>query len=238
MADFEPIGDLDYRRGGDTLSDLGEKYDTEIPWIFECINSIRRNKTGGSVGVVPDQIVIQDNKLYVVNSNGGLTLLGNISFGLGIVEEGRTVLTDDDVSTVAADGTGQAGKIVTLNADGLIPFGTTQGAAKLAGKRIDISTVEDGQVLVYREATNTFVGEQKGTVGAGKVLTISVDGEPIATYDGSAVTTIDLPLNLLGRNKAYNVGDRVRTAAIPSYYELECVTAGTTAATEPEWGAL
>lgn len=237
MADFEPKGDLDYRRGGDTLSDLGEKYDTEIPWIFQCINSIRRNELG-SAGAVPNQIVIRDGKLYAVNENSELVQIGTIAYGLGMIQPGQEVLTNEDISTVAQDGTGQAGKIVTLNADGLIPFGTTQGAAKLAGKRIDISTVEDGQVLVYREATNTFVGEQKGTIGAGKVLTISVDGEPIATYDGSAVTTIDLPFNLLGRNKTYAVGDRVRTAAIPSYFELECVTAGTTAATEPDWGNL
>ena len=38
----------------------------------------------------------------------------------------------------------------------------------------------------------------------------------------------------LERNKAYNVGDIAYSAKLPSYLRLECVTAGTTGAIEPE----
>lgn len=39
----------------------------------------------------------------------------------------------------------------------------------------------------------------------------------------------------LERNKAYNVGDIAYSAMLPSYLRLECVTAGTTGASEPEF---
>ena len=41
-------------------------------------------------------------------------------------------------------------------------------------------------------------------------------------------------LNLLQRNKSYQVGDIVNSAKLPSYLYLECVQAGTTGSTEPE----
>ena len=39
----------------------------------------------------------------------------------------------------------------------------------------------------------------------------------------------------LERNKAYNVGDIAYSAKLPSYLRLECVTAGTTGASEPDF---
>ena len=39
----------------------------------------------------------------------------------------------------------------------------------------------------------------------------------------------------LERNKAYNVGDIAYSAKLPSYMRLECVTAGTTGASEPDF---
>lgn len=41
-------------------------------------------------------------------------------------------------------------------------------------------------------------------------------------------------LNLLQRNKSYQVGDIVNSAKLPSYMYLECVQAGTTGSVEPE----
>lgn len=41
----------------------------------------------------------------------------------------------------------------------------------------------------------------------------------------------------LERNKAYNVGDIAYSAKLPSYLRLECVTAGTTGASEPDFSA-
>ena len=39
----------------------------------------------------------------------------------------------------------------------------------------------------------------------------------------------------LERNKAYNIGDIAYSAKLPSYLRLECVTAGTTGASEPDF---
>lgn len=39
----------------------------------------------------------------------------------------------------------------------------------------------------------------------------------------------------LKRNTAYNVGDIAYSAKLPSYLRLECVTAGTTGASEPDF---
>lgn len=41
-------------------------------------------------------------------------------------------------------------------------------------------------------------------------------------------------LNLLQRNKSYQIGDIVNSAKLPSYMYLECVQAGTTGSVEPE----
>lgn len=41
--------------------------------------------------------------------------------------------------------------------------------------------------------------------------------------------------NTLQRNKAYEVGDIAYSAKLPSYLRLECVTAGTTGASEPDF---
>lgn len=45
-------------------------------------------------------------------------------------------------------------------------------------------------------------------------------------------------LNILQRNKAYKVGDIAYSPRLPSYMYLECVTAGTTGAEEPDFSSV
>ena len=45
-------------------------------------------------------------------------------------------------------------------------------------------------------------------------------------------------LNLLSRSKTYAVGDIAYSASLPTWARLECVTAGTTAATEPDFSSI
>ena len=45
-------------------------------------------------------------------------------------------------------------------------------------------------------------------------------------------------LNILQRNKAYAVGDIAYSASLPSYNYLECITAGTTGAEEPDFSEV
>ena len=60
------------------------------------------------------------------------------------------------------------------------------------------------------------------------------DGRYQAKGDYATNKKVNDLLNLLQRNKSYQVGDIVNSAKLPSYLYLECVQAGTTGSTEPE----
>lgn len=234
MAEYTPKGDLDYRRGGDTLSDLGDLYDREIPWIFEILNALRANKESTSsrtVEPVACQIKIEDNKIYIRNNtNSAWVYIGDVAYALGLIQEGRQILLDTDKADVAAaNPENNAGKLAVLNDDGILPYSTN----RIAGKRVDMANMADGLVLVYREATNTFTFEAKGGLGAAAALTIKDGDRVVGMYDGSAAVTLDLPFHTLARSTAYAVGDIAYTSAIPSNMRLECVTAGRTSAELP-----
>lgn len=235
MAEYTPKGDLDYRRGGDTLSDFGELYDREIPWIFEILNALRANKESTSsrtVEPVACQMKIEDSKIYIRNANNSAWVyIGDVAYALGLIQEGRQILLDTDkADTAAANPENNAGKLAVLDEDGVLPYSTN----RISGKRVDTTNMADGLVLVYREATNTFTFEAKGGLGAAAALTIMDGDRVVGTYDGSSAVTIDLPFHTLARSTAYAVGDIAYTSALPSNMRLECITAGTTGAELPE----
>ena len=60
------------------------------------------------------------------------------------------------------------------------------------------------------------------------------NGKVTVTKGGGESTTFNAGLNILARNKAYAVGDIAYSPNLPSYLYLECTTAGTTGATEPD----
>lgn len=68
------------------------------------------------------------------------------------------------------------------------------------------------------------------TESNGKVTVIKGNGESTTFNAGG--------LNILARNKAYAVGDIAYSPNLPSYLYLECTTAGTTGATEPDMSTL
>ena len=79
-----------------------------------------------------------------------------------------------------------------------------------------------------------------GTQEPTAALIVAIDGTQIT--DGTAVFTVNSigagGLNLLQRNKAYAVGDIAYSRNLPSYLRLECVTAGTTGTTEPDFSGV
>ena len=235
MADYTPKGDLDYRRNGDTLDDLGDLYDREIPWIFEILNALRANKestTSRTVEPVACQLKIEDGHIYIRNANNSAWVyIGDVAYALGLIQEGSSLITDaDKADPAAANPENNAGKLAVLNEDGMLPYSTN----RIAGKRVDMANMADGLVLVYREATNTFTFEAKGGLGAAAALTIMDGDRVVGMYDGSAAVTIDLPFHTLARSTAYAVGDIAYTSALPSNMRLECITAGTTGAELPD----
>ena len=60
---------LDYRLGGDKLSDFALKYMAEIPRIYQFLNNIRTHDSVGTEQVEPEpyQIKVEDDKFYVRN---------------------------------------------------------------------------------------------------------------------------------------------------------------------------
>lgn len=78
-------------------------------------------------------------------------------------------------------------------------------------------------------ATNVTDYVQSVTESNGKVTVTKGDGDS---------TTFNAGLNILARNKAYAVGDIAYSPNLPSYLYLECTTAGTTGATEPDMPTL
>lgn len=85
---------------------------------------------------------------------------------------------------------------------------------------------------------------QKLTVGdtatiPGYVKDVTKNGNTITvTKGGGESTTFNAGLNILARNKSYSVGDIAYSPNLPSYLYLECTTAGTTGATEPDMSTL
>lgn len=238
MADYQEKYPLDYRIGGDTVDDFAQKYMKEIPRIYQFLNNVRGLNSEGSEQVEPTkyQLKAEDDKLYIRNKeNTAWVYLGKVAECLGFTPSADTpILTEADVATT----TNEPNKLLRTNASGLLDINITGNAAKIAEKIIETDGLSDGDILVYRVSSGKFVNESKGTIGAGKELILQANGDTLGTYSGDAQTTINIPgISVLQRNKAYAVGDIAYSANLPSYLRLECVTAGTTGASEPDFAS-
>lgn len=238
MAEYQEKYPLDYRVGGDTLDDFAQKYMQEIPRMYQFLNNVRGLNSEGSEQVEPTkyQLKAEDDKLYIRNKeNTAWVYLGKVAECLGFTPSADTpILTEADVATT----TNEPNKLLRTNASGLLDINITGNAAKIAEKIIETDGLSDGDILVYRVSSGKFVNESKGTIGAGKELIFQANGDTLGTYSGDAQTTINIPgISVLQRNKSYEVGDIAYSAKLPSYLRLECVTAGTTGAIEPEYGS-
>lgn len=69
MAKLTEKNILDYRLGGDKLSDFALKYMAEIPRIYQFLNNLRTHDSNGTEQVEPEpyQIKVEDDKFYVRN---------------------------------------------------------------------------------------------------------------------------------------------------------------------------
>jgi len=64
------------------------------------------------------------------------------------------------------------------------------------------------------------------------------NGLVTVTKTNGATNTFYAGLNILARNKTYSVGDIAYSPNLPSWAYLECTTAGTTGATEPDFSTV
>lgn len=257
MAEYEERNQLDYRLGGDTIDEFGQKYKAEMTRVFRFLNDLKQNKINSIEYTEPSsgQLKAEDGKLYIRNeSNDAWVLLGEIAANFGFkpadadfissdelshekiddvnaMEFFKVITTDnlpqakiDDVKNadlqnmlvrqdiaIPAEGlvTSEPQKLVQTNNDGVLPVNILGNAAKLAGIRVDSDIIQDGQVLTYRAATNTWHNENKGVIGSGKALNLYDGEELLCSYVGDEVRDFDLGITA---NKKY-VEDTVGSKA-------------------------
>lgn len=169
MADIEQKSTIDFRRGGDTVHDLTEKYMQEIPYLYDAINSIRGNKSTPSTENVPPAAnqwyVDSDGKVYMRSKdNTKFNFVGENApyFGMKDPEDDGDFLTTSDV------GNGP-GKIPQINNEGALPLNITGNAAKIGGYTVDLAGLRDGQLLAYSAAENKIVPVNRVQTGDGNI---------------------------------------------------------------------
>ena len=234
MADFEQKNDLDLRFGGSTLGDFSYFYDIELPYIYKCLNAIRRNQVspaGESVEPAAHMFKVEDDKLYIRDTyNQSWIFLLDLAYRGGLYEQGQSLLKNTDLAGNTAES--RAGKVATYDTDGNLPADVTGSARKLVGKSIDIANIEDGQVLVYSSVDDKWIpGAASAGVGEGKTLTIHSTNGTLASYNGGATTSVEIPVSVLMPNTTYSYGMVVQSTSLPNNVSLVCVQAGTTGAT-------
>ena len=104
-----------------------------------------------------------------------------------LVPAAKDFVTENDIST-----TGEVGKIVKVAANTPLNIDINGSANQLDGINVVAGNIKDGEILVYRAATNSFRAEPKGATGEGKTLIFTKGDDTICTYDGSNIETVDL----------------------------------------------
>lgn len=190
MAKLNQKHPLDYRPLGDTVDNFAQKYNLEIPLIYEALNNIRV-MAAGSEEPEPYQLKAENDILYIRNKeNTDWIVFGEVKAFLGIKESltDKLLTEEKDVATAV----GQPNKLVRTNASGKFDADITGNAGKIANKEISAPTLEDGNILVYREAQGKFIPETKSAAGSGKKLIINQGGENLGEYNGDVETTVDI----------------------------------------------
>lgn len=112
----------------------------------------------------------------------------------------------------------------TLSATSAANAKTSETNAKSAATNAADS---EKKAKTYVDTLKNPVADVKGSNG--KVLVTKVDG---------STSKFDAGLNILTRSKAYSVGDIAYSPKLPSWAYLECTTAGTTGASEPDFSSV
>lgn len=240
MADLQQKYDLDLRFGGSTLGDFAYFYDVELPYLYNCLNALRKNQVspaGDNVEPAPNQFKVDDGGIFVRDAdNQSWIFLMSQAYKGGFLAQGETMLksTDKPASSSVAD---RANKLAVYDAYGNLPCNIDGSANAIAGHGVDANGVQDGQVLSYNaglgkwEPTDKFSG-----VGSGKSLALVDSHGVIASYNGGATVSADVPVRALLPDTGYNVGDVANTNQLSSSMMLVCVHAGTTPASLPSLG--
>ncbi|MBQ7476527.1 MAG: hypothetical protein IJT06_03940, partial [Selenomonadaceae bacterium] len=127
-------------------------------------------------GIIVDVKNLQDGQVLVYDAKNKK-----------LVPAKKDFVTESDIST-----TGEVGKIIRVAANTPLKVDIDGSANQLDGINVVARNIKDGEVLVYRAATNSFRSEPKGATGEGKTLIFTKGDETICSYDGSQIETVDL----------------------------------------------
>lgn len=100
--------------------------------------------------------------------------------------ENKKVVLSSEVSVEEG-----AGKIPRANDDGILDYSISGNAGKLAGKIVQVTNPQDGQILAYRASINAIVNENRAAIGDAKALTLKQNGNVVAVYAGSTEEEVD-----------------------------------------------
>lgn len=100
--------------------------------------------------------------------------------------ENKKVVLSSEVSVEEG-----AGKIPRANDDGILDYSISGNAGKLAGKTVQVTNPQDGQILAYRASLNAIVNEDRAAIGDAKALTLKQNGNVVAVYAGSTEEEVD-----------------------------------------------
>lgn len=110
----------------------------------------------------------------------------------------KDFVTSADIST-----TGEVGKLIKLGADKIIQADISGSAKKIDGVKISASNANDGDILVYHAATNSYEPESKSSAGEGKYLVLKNGTEILVEYNGAETKELDIsPLTKLVNEEA------------------------------------
>lgn len=201
---------------------------------IRSIYIVNSEPTGGSSGDIA--IDVTNKKMYIKDS---YTWIMIFSLHASDLVDYKDIIIEEDVSTTA-----EANKIPRANSEGKLTNDITGSPDKLAGKKIITTNLLEGTTLVYRSSAGGFVFESvsPGSIINDTIISISTtySSDKISNLIDELKEYVDSSgINVLKRNKFYNVGDIAystkitSTTHLASKLYLECIEAGTTNNSEP-----
>ena len=174
----DPSDEIDYRLGGETWDSFVLKYMATMPYVFRILNALNgTDDTGISLPVpVGAGAIVRRNADNSVSGD----ITGNSATSDKLKTARNITLTGDAQGTVSFDGS----QNVSIDAD------------FIRNKAVDIANLQDGTILVFRTKNQKFMLESKGTIGAGRTLTIKDGNEVLGTFSGDVETAIDIAPSL------------------------------------------
>ena len=132
---------------------------------------------------------------------------------------------------------------IVPRANGEGNIGTTNKKWKgINANTVTVDNVEANTVTVDNVEANTVTVDNVEGINANTVTVDNVEANTVTVDNVEAntvtVDNVDVFFMLLKRNKAYKVGDIAYSPNLPSWARLECVVAGTTGRTEPNFSSI